>query len=298
VRTQLRQSEQLDDTEYRASVLTNRQDVTAADRAVAHSYHVGDSVQYLRGSKQLGLPAKSYAQVMAADSEHNQITVETANGRSVTYDAARLTGVAIYQPEERTFAVGERVQFTTPWKKQAISNRQMGTITHLDTHGNIRVSLDACHGTVGWNLRTYQHLDCAYAMTSHAAQGQTVDRVPIQIDTGDSRVRSLVDQILAYVARSKPRHDAQSFTDNAEALSRALSRRNENPTALSPDQIDRYAQIAKQQQESVTMPSRCRPRSRPARRRKCHGARESQERGGRVLLAFRARDGPSLRFGH
>jgi conjugative relaxase-like TrwC/TraI family protein len=252
VRNQLRQFEQLGETEYRASVLANRQDVTAADRAVAHSYHVGDSVQYLRGSKQLGLPAKSYAQVTAVDSEHNQITVETANGKSVTYDPARLTGVALYEPQERTFAIGERVQFTTPWKDQGISNREMGTVTHLESNGNIRVSLDGSHRTVGWNLRTYQHLDYAYAMTSHAAQGQTVDRVLIQIDTGDSRVRSLVDQSLAYVATSRPRHDAQIFTDNAEALSQALSRRNENATALNPEQIGRYAQTAKQ--ENVNMP--------------------------------------------
>lgn len=252
VRNQLRHSEQLGETEYRARVLINRQDVTAADRAVAHSYHVGDSVQYLRGSKQLGLPAKSYAQVTAVDSEHNQITVRAAEGQSVTYDPARLTGVALYQPEERAFAVGERVQFTTPWKDQGISNREIGTVTHLDEHGNIRVQLDDSHRTVGWNLRTYQHLDYAYAMTSHSAQGQTVDRVLIQIDTGDTRIRPLVDQSLAYVATSRPRHDAQIYTDDAEALGQALSRRNENTTALSPDQINRYAQIAKE--ENSVMP--------------------------------------------
>lgn len=252
VRNQLRQSQQLGETEYTAAVLANRQDVTAADRAVAHSYHVGDSVQYLRGSKQLGLPAKSYARVTAVDSEQNRITVEAAAGKSVTYDPARLTGVALYQPEERTFAIGERVQFTAPWKDQGVSNREMGTVTHLDAHGNIRVQLDDSHRTVGWNLRAYQHLDYAYAMTSHAAQGQTVDRVLIHIDTGDSRIRSLVDQSLAYVATSRPRHDAQIFTDNAENLSQALSRRNENVTALSPDQIDRYAQTASQ--EKVHMP--------------------------------------------
>lgn len=241
VRDQLRHSEQLGKQEHSAAVLLNRQDLTAADRAVAHSYHVGDSVLYLRGSKALDLKAKSYATVTAVDAEHNRITVQKANGSTVTYDPARLNGVALYQPEERTFATGERVQFTTPWKEQGISNREMGTVTHLDEAGNIRVRLDHSNRSVGWNLDTYRHLDYAYAMTSHSAQGQTVDRVLIHIDTGDSRIRSLVDESLAYVATSRPRHDAQIFTDNAEALSHALSSRHDNATALSPEQIDRYA---------------------------------------------------------
>jgi hypothetical protein len=158
----------------------------------------------------------------------------------------------LYQSEERTFATGERVQFTTPWKEQGISNREMGTVTHLDEYGIIRVKLDHSNRTVGWNLDTYRHLDYAYAMTSHSAQGQTVDRVLIHIDTGDSRIRSLVDESLAYVATSRPRHDAQIFTDNAEALARALSSRHNNSTALSPEQIDRYAD--KVRKENATMP--------------------------------------------
>ncbi len=52
-------------------------------------------------------------------------------------------------------------------------------------------------------------------MTSHSSQGMTVDRVLIHVDTGDSRVRGLVDKTLSYVATSRARHDAQIFTDNA-----------------------------------------------------------------------------------
>ena len=55
-------------------------------------------------------------------------------------------------------------------------------------------------------------------MTSHSSQGATVDRVFIHMDTGDSRMRALVDETLAYVATSRPRYDAQIFTDNAEQL--------------------------------------------------------------------------------
>lgn len=241
IRAELRQSGQLGQDVYRLPVLINRQEITGEDRKLAASYHVGDSVRYTRGSELLGLEAKSYATVIHVDAEHNQITVQKANKTAVTYDPARVKGVAIYEPEMRTFAEGDRIQFTAPWKQKSISGRDLGTVTHLDKDGNIKVKLDDSGRTVGWNLNHNKHVDYAYAMTSHSSQGATVDRALIHIDTGDSRVRSLIDETLAYVATSRPRYDAQIFTDDAEQLSSALSRKHENATALSPEQVAVYS---------------------------------------------------------
>ena len=222
-------------------MLINRQEVTGEDRKVATSYHVGDSVRYTRGSEALGLEAKTYAIVIHVDGERNEITVKTENGKNVTYDPGRVKGVAIYEHEMRAFAEGDRIQFTTPWKDKAVSGRDLGTIQYLDENGNISVKLDGSGRTVAWNLNQHKHVDYAYAMTSHSSQGTTVDRALIHIDTGDSRVRTLIDETLAYVATSRPRYDAQIFTDDANKLSASLSRRHENATALSPEQISAYS---------------------------------------------------------
>jgi conjugative relaxase-like TrwC/TraI family protein len=241
IRAELRESGQLGADTYRLPVLINRQEVTGEDRKVAVSYHIGDSVRYTRGSEALGLEAKTYATVIHVDSEQNKITIQKPNGSALTYDPARVKGVTIYEPEMRAFAEGDRIQFTAPWKEKAISGRDLGTVTYLDDHGNISVKLDGSGRTVAWNLNQNKHLDYAYAMTSHSSQGATVDRALIHIDTGDSQVRSLIDGTLAYVATSRPRYDAQIFTDDASELSAALSRRHENATALSPEQITVYS---------------------------------------------------------
>jgi ATP-dependent exoDNAse (exonuclease V) alpha subunit len=115
--------------------------------------------------------------VIDTDSEHNQITVKRSDSQFVTYDPGCLKGISIYEPEIRSFAEGERVQFTSPRKDKAISNRDIGTVTYLDANGNVRVQLDDSERTVGWNLRENQHLDYVYAMTSHSSQGATVDQV-------------------------------------------------------------------------------------------------------------------------
>lgn len=237
IRAELQESGRLGADIYRLPVLINRQEVTGEDRKVATSYYVGDAVRYTRGSEALGLGAKTYATVVHVDSERNEITVKTATGANVTYDPARMKGAALYEPEIRAFAEGDRIQFTAPWKEKAISGRDLGTIQYLDENGNISVKLDGSGRTVAWNLNQHKHVDYAYAMTSHSSQGATVDRALIHIDTGDSRVRALIDETLAYVATSRPRYDAQIFTDDAGQLSKVLSRRHENATALSPEQI-------------------------------------------------------------
>ncbi len=241
IRAELRDGSRLGPDVFKLPVLVNRQEITGEDRKVASSYRVGDSVRYTRGSDVLGLEAKSYATVIQVDADRNQITVQKANGASVTYDPSRVKGVAVYSPELRAFAEGERIQFTAPWKGKSISGRDIGTITSLDDQGNVTVKLDDSNRTVRWNLQDHKHIDYAYAMTSHSSQGATVDRALIHIDTGDSRVRSLIDETLAYVATSRPRYDAQIFTDNADQLAAALSRRHENATALSPEQISAYS---------------------------------------------------------
>jgi ATP-dependent exoDNAse (exonuclease V) alpha subunit len=242
IRQELRDTGQLKNDVYQLNVLVTRQDLTGQDRKLASSYHQGNSIRYLRGSEALGLDAKSYATVITTDSERNEITVKTGKGKFVTYNPARLAGVTVYEPEIRAFAVGERVQFTAPWRDKGIANREIGTVDYIDKAGNISVRMDDSGRSVAWNLNANKHVDYAYTMTSHSSQGATVDRVLIQIDTGDSRTRKLINEQLAYVASSRPRYDAQIFTDNAEKLSPALSRTNENLTALSPDQVKQLSE--------------------------------------------------------
>ncbi len=76
--------------------------MTGEDRGVASSYHVGDSVRYLRGSEALGIEAKTYSTVIQTDTEQNLITVKKPNGEFATYDPERLKGVTIYEPELRS----------------------------------------------------------------------------------------------------------------------------------------------------------------------------------------------------
>src|SRR5262249_12594148 len=84
------------------------------------------------------------------------------------------------------------------------------------------------------NLKSFPHLDHGYAVTSHASQGATVDRVLINIDT--TRSREPVNREQFYVSLSRARHDELIFSDSREAMPRAISRMADKAIAL--DAVD------------------------------------------------------------
>ena len=218
-----------DHRSHATTVLVARQDLTGVDRRWAGHYATGDVVRYTRGSPEHALDAGAYARVTAIDATQNTLTVARGDGRSVTYDPRRLQGVTVYRDVERTFAVGDRVQFTAPFRTAKIANREMATITAMTERQEIRVRTDTGK-TVKFSVdskahgpRVHRHLDHGYAVTSYSSQGLTADRVLLYIDSEQTGER-LVNQRLAYVALSRGRHDAQIYTDDRDRLSTALSR--------------------------------------------------------------------------
>ena len=64
-------------------------------------------------------------------------------------------------------------------------------------------------------------MDHGYAVTSYYSQGQTADRLLINVDT-ELGAKDLLNNRMAYVAVSRGAYDAQIFTDSREKLGSAL----------------------------------------------------------------------------
>jgi len=160
---------------------------------------------------------------------------QASTGAAVTYDPKWLQGVSVYRETERAFVIGDRVQYTAPYRDQHVANCELGT-TKAMTAGTMKVRLDSGR-SVGFNLRDYKHLDYGYAVTSHSSQGQTADRVIVHIDT-DRAGGALVNQRLAYVALSRGRYDAQIFTNDKAQLANAVSRDVSHRAAIEEAPVD------------------------------------------------------------
>jgi conjugative relaxase-like TrwC/TraI family protein len=230
--------------EHRVQTLVPRQNLTGADRAWAARYEVGDVLRYSRASKETGIGKGEYARVTGIDISNNRLTVKQRDGTARSYDPRRQQGVSVYREEPRNFSVGDRIQFTAPANDLKVANRELGTVEGIDHDGRMSLKLDGGH-EVSLDPRQHPHLDHGYAVTSHSSQGQTAERVLINVDT-ELGARDLLNNRMAYVSVSRGAHDAQIFTNDREKL----------PAALGHDVSHVSAYMPEMKQEQVVTPQR------------------------------------------
>jgi len=215
--------------DHQMSVLVNRQDITGAERTFANSYVPDeDIIRYNRASKVYGVQVGDYSRVKNTNHADNTITVQMEDGRELTYNPSRLSGVSVYKESTREFAEGDRIQFRAPFIEKRIANGELGSIDKIE-HGEMRVALDSGR-EVAFEPDKYRHIDHGYAVTSHSSQGQTVDRVLVNADARESEL--LLNDRMGYVAVSRAREDAVVYTNSIEELRGALDRRVDKEMAV------------------------------------------------------------------
>jgi conjugative relaxase-like TrwC/TraI family protein len=258
IRAELQQREHLPREGSMQTVLIRR-DLTTAEKTWSGSYTIGDVVQVHRGSAKLGIAAKTYATVEAVDREQNLLTVRTHDQMVRTYRPSQLRGVEVFRPEQREFAVGERIQFRAPFKDQQIANGALGRIEQIDVQrGVATIRLDTGKRfSAPWEA--LRHLEYGYTTTSHSSQGITVDRVLVQIDT--DRSAQLVNRQQFYVSISRARIDVQVFTNHVERLPAVVARELVKTTAREAVQGRQREHERTQKQQRPRAPLRTQERA-------------------------------------
>ncbi len=202
-------------------VLTQRSELTGADRTWAAKYMAGNVLYYSRGSKEHGIEPKSYAMVASIDAATNRIAVVREDGTQVSYDPSRLRGITAYREISRDFAEGDRIQFTSTNRELGVANRDLGAIQRIDGT-QIDVKMDGEKGrTISFDSVKMRHFDHGYTVTSHSSQGLTTDRVLVNLDT--TVHPELINSRFAYVSVSRASQDARVYTNDAGTLGERLS---------------------------------------------------------------------------
>jgi conjugative relaxase-like TrwC/TraI family protein len=229
IHQQLQREGKVSRDDHQMKIYVNRQDMTGAERTFANAYRPDeDIIRYNRASKVYKVKPGDYASVIGVNHERNELTVRFTNGRTLTYDPTRLSGVSVYNKAERFFAEGDRIQFRAPFAEKRIVNGELGTINKIEPE-EVRVALDSGR-EVTFDPQRFPHLDHGYAVTSHSSQGLTVDRVLINADTRES-LRLLNDR-MAYVAVSRAREEALIYTDSTQKLRDSLNRATNKEMAI------------------------------------------------------------------
>ena len=203
-------------------------DLTQAQMNYARNYAEGDVIYFSRAHPRHGIGKDSYLTVAAVNGPANTLTLRNGQGAQNEISPARWQGVQVYTWEQRTLSVGDRLQFRIHDKSNKVANGEFATITEL-SHSQVKLRFDHKR-ELALPFPQIRHVDYGYASTSHAAQGATVDRVIVNADS--MRSAQLVNRKQFYVSISRARHDARVFTDDIQALRRAVAREPRKAAAL------------------------------------------------------------------
>ncbi len=235
IRTELKSSGVVAKDDHRMDVLTQRSELTNMDREWAANYQPGDILYYTRGSKKHGIEPRAYATVASIDAAANRITVAKDNGKEVTYDPERLSGITAYRENSRDFAQGDRIQFTSTKRELGVSNRDLGTIDRIEGK-QIDVKMDGEKDrSVSFDATKMRHFDHGYTVTSHSSQGLTTDRVLVNMDT--TVHPELINTRFAYVSVSRASQDARIYTNDAGTLGERLSTNVTKTSAIDHQRV-------------------------------------------------------------
>ena len=251
IRAELQGNGTLSKDNHAMTVLTQRSELTSADRNWAALYQPADVLYYTRGSKELGIERGTYATVVSTDPKANQLTVEREDGQQVTYDPKRLHGIAAYREIARDFAEGDRLQFTVSKPDMDIKNRDLGTVERIDgTDMTVRMDGDKAR-TLTFDTSEMRHFDHGYAVTSHSSQGLTTDRVLVNMDT--KAHPELINTRFAYVSVSRASEDARIYTNDATTLAERLSTDISKASAVEVARPNSETQAHQPQPKEQTM---------------------------------------------
>jgi len=251
VRAELQNSGALSKENHPMTVLTQRSELTSADRNWAALYQPADVLYYTRGSKELGIERGTYATVVSTNPKDNQLTVERQDGQHVTYNPERLHGIAAYREIVREFSEGDRIQFTVSKPEMDVKNRDLGTIERIEgTSMSVRMDGEK-ERILTFDTSQMRHFDHGYAVTSHSSQGLTTDRVLVNMDT--TAHPELINTRFAYVSVSRASQDARIFTNDVSTLAERLSTDISKASAVEVPKPQAEAQTHQRQPKEQTM---------------------------------------------
>ena len=183
---------------------------TEAQKRDVRQYRPGMAIQFHRRT---GNFAKDESvQVVAV--ENDSIKVQRADGAENLFPL--WAGAACFDVGEKRklkLAAGDKLLLQANWRKKFVN----GELVEVRAIQGDSVLL-ADGRVIPENYRTFTH---GYAVTSHAAQGKTVDEVLV---VASSRSLPAVHQQQFYVSISRGRERCQVFTDDIELLRSHVTR--------------------------------------------------------------------------
>ncbi|WP_240543497.1 MobF family relaxase [Spirosoma foliorum] len=212
IRETLREAGRIASVETTVSRLVNT-NLTMAEKSDSRNYRAGQVIQF--NQKLAGIERGSRWLVHCADD--GIVHIQDASGQQTSLPLDRMEQFDVYRAGEIALAKGDKVRITRNGydaNKKRLTNGQMLEVIAIEPNGALRLHNKASKAT--YTVPTqFGHIAHGYCLTSHAAQGKTVDEVFIAQPASTFAATNL-NQF--YVSVSRARDGVHIYTDDKAAL--------------------------------------------------------------------------------
>ncbi|MGF2656355.1 conjugative transfer relaxase/helicase TraI [Serratia marcescens] len=174
----------------------------------------------------------TYYRMADIDSQSRTVSLQDSEGNTRQFSPASAVreGVTLYNPRTIEVSVGDRMRFSKSDIERGHVANSAWTVEVIK--GDV-VTLSDGQQTRTVNPRELQqdrHVDLAYSITAHGAQGAS-ERFAITLEGVEGGREPLVNRASAYVALSRAKEHVQVYTDNEAGWLNAIGKAKERTTA-------------------------------------------------------------------
>ncbi|MGU9760816.1 conjugative transfer relaxase/helicase TraI (plasmid) [Serratia marcescens] len=174
----------------------------------------------------------TYYRMADIDSQSRTVSLQDSEGniRQFSPASAVREGVTLYNPRTIEVSVGDRMRFS---KSDVERGHVANSTWTVEAIKGDMVTLSDGQQTRTVNPREQQqdrHVDLAYAITAHGAQGAS-ERFAITLEGVEGGREPLVNRASAYVALSRAKEHVQVYTDNEAGWLNAIGKAKARTTA-------------------------------------------------------------------
>lgn len=178
------------------------------------SYRAGQVIELSRPLTSQGLPKGRMTIIEAATK--GILKVELEDGRRAQFRPSRLAAnrvsdaVRVFEQRDLMLRVGDPVVFRANDHKRGILNNEQAVLAAADIKGATFLKENGTVLRLPHNDRMLSHVDLAYAMNAHAAQGATSERAILVASSSDGL---LLNRSLMAMLFTRARDQVELITD-------------------------------------------------------------------------------------
>lgn len=226
IRDKLRDAGRIGKDEWPVSQLVNT-NMTAAEKSDCRNFRTGQMIQFNQNVQ--GMARGSRWSVDAVN--ETQVSLKDSDGHLSTLPLDRMQQFDVYRQAEISLSKGDTIRITRNSldnNKKRLNNGQTLDVMSVDQNGALRLRNTISKATYTVPA-AFGHLAHAHCMTSHAAQGKTVDEVFIA-QPASTFAATHLNQFYVLVTRARER--VHIYTDDKAALLAHASEAGDRLSAL------------------------------------------------------------------